>query len=58
MDPVARVRFPPKSWEFFQPNLQCFVLCYGFHVVRILIAHDTVYASVGEGAWVEGEGEE
>ena len=34
IDPVAQVRFPPKSWEFFQPNLLCFVLCYGFHVVR------------------------
>ena len=33
-DPAARVRFPPKSWEFFQPNLICFVLCYGFHVVK------------------------
>ena len=21
--------------NFFQPNLLCFVLCYGFHVVRI-----------------------
>ena len=34
IDPAARVRFPPKSWDFFQPNLLCFVLCYGFHVVR------------------------
>ena len=34
IDPAARVRFPPKSWEFFQPNLLCFVLCYSFHVVR------------------------
>ena len=33
-DPAARVRFPPKSWELFQPNLLCFVLCYDFHVVR------------------------
>ena len=33
-DPAARVRFPPKSWDFFQPNLLCFVLCCGFHVVR------------------------
>ena len=23
-----------KSWDFFQPNLLCFVLCYGSHVVR------------------------
>ena len=34
IDPAARVRFPPKSCFFFQPNLLCFVLCYGFHVVR------------------------
>ena len=34
MDLAARVRFPPKSWEVFQPNLLCFVLNYGFHVVR------------------------
>ena len=34
IDPAARVRFPPKSWDFFQPNLLCFVVCYGFHVVR------------------------
>ena len=34
IDPVARVRFPPKSWEFFQPKLLCFVLCYGYHVIR------------------------
>ena len=33
-NPAARVRFPLKSWDFFQPNLLCFVLCYGFHVVR------------------------
>ena len=31
---LIRVRFPPKSWEFFQPILLCFVLCYGFHVMR------------------------
>ena len=24
IDPAARVRFPPKSWDFFQPNLLCF----------------------------------
>ena len=36
IDPAARVRFTPKSWEFFQPNLLCFVLCYGFHVVRVM----------------------
>ena len=23
IDPTARVRFPPKSWDFFQPNLLC-----------------------------------
>ena len=34
IDPAARVRFPPKSWDFFRPNLLCFVLCYGFHIVR------------------------
>ena len=33
-DPAARVRIPPKSWDFFQPNLLCFVLCLGFYVVR------------------------
>ena len=25
---------PSKAMGFFQPNLLCFVLCYGFHVVR------------------------
>ena len=34
IDPAARVRFPSKSWDFFQPNLLCFVLCYGFRVIR------------------------
>ena len=33
-NPAARIRFQPKSWDFFQPNLLCSVLCYGFHVVR------------------------
>ena len=27
---------PTKVMGFFQPNLLCFVLCYDFHVVRIL----------------------
>ena len=31
---AARVRFPPKSHKIFQPNSLCFVLCYGFRVVR------------------------
>ena len=35
IDPAARVRFPLKSWDFFQPNLLCFVLCCGFRVVRL-----------------------
>ena len=35
IDPAARVRFPLKSWDFFQPNLLCFVLCCGFYVVRV-----------------------
>ena len=34
IDTAAQIRFPPKSWDFFQPNLLCFVLCYGFQVVR------------------------
>ena len=34
IEPAAWVRFPLKSWDFFQPNLLCFVLCCGFHVVR------------------------
>ena len=38
MNPAARVRFPLKSREFFQHNLQCFVLCCGFHVVRTNLA--------------------
>ena len=32
-----QVQIPPKSWDFFQPHLLCFVLCYGFHVVTIYI---------------------
>ena len=28
---AARVRFPPKSWEFFQPILLCFV--YGNNIL-------------------------
>ena len=35
IDPAARFRFTPKSWDFFHPNLLCFVLCYDFHVVRL-----------------------
>ena len=35
IDPAARGQFPPKSWEIFQPNLLCIVLCYGFHVIRV-----------------------
>ena len=34
IDSAVGVRFPPKSWDFFQLNLLCFVLCYDFHVVR------------------------
>ena len=33
--PAAQVQIPPKSWDFFQPNLLCFVLCYCFHVVKL-----------------------
>ena len=40
IDPAARVRFPLKSLEFFQPNLLCFVLCYGFRVVRWGLVRD------------------
>ena len=32
--PAAQVQIPPKSWEFFQPNLLCSNLCYGFYAVR------------------------
>ena len=32
---AARFRFLPKSWDFFQTNSLCCVLCYGFHVVRL-----------------------
>ena len=40
IDPAARVRFPPKSWDFFQPNLLCFIICYDFHVVRWGLVRD------------------
>ena len=34
IDPAAWVRFPPVI-GIFRPNLLCFVLCYGIHVLRI-----------------------
>ena len=43
IDPAARFRFPPKSWDFFQPNSLCFVLCYGFHVVRWGLVRNLTY---------------
>ena len=34
-NPAERDQFSPKSWDFFQPNVLCFVLYYSFYVIRL-----------------------